>query len=117
MEEQQYFDNSTLTGKENLIRLPVTLSVAERAEKSWKPTLIPITRENEYSSDGQLYQTVDGRELPHLVSIELVSDGNPYMILIHVYNRMCILRREELRKTQSDQLENKSSINSSEPTI
>lgn len=100
--------NSTLIGKGNIIRLPDTLTDAERREsKNWRPTLIAITPENKNSSDGQLYQTVDGRKLPHLVQV--LSKGKPYMISIHDYNRMCILHREKLLKEQqSELLKNKS---------
>lgn len=101
--------NNTLIGKGNVIRLPDTLTEAERREsKNWRPTLIAITAENRNSTDGQLYQTVDGRKLPHLVQV--LSKGKPYMISINDYNRMCILHREKLLKEQqSELLKNKSS--------
>lgn len=91
----------------NVIRLPEVLSDAERREsKNWRPTLMAITPENKNSSDGQLYQTADGRKLPYLVQVQ--SQGKPYMISIHDYNRLCILRRERLLKEQTELMKNKS---------
>lgn len=99
--------NNRSIGKGNVIRLPDKLTDAERREsKNWRPTLIAITPENKNSTDGQLYQTVDGRKLPHLVQV--LSKQKPYMISIHDYNRMCILHREKLLKEQSEMLKNKS---------
>lgn len=91
--------NDASTDRPTLIRLPDALSDAERREsKNWRPTLIAITPENKNSNDKQLYQTADGRKLPYLVIVH--SGGKPYMISIHDYNRMCILRRERLLKDQ-----------------
>lgn len=105
--------NSTSTSKTNVIRLPDALTEAERQNcKNWRPTLMPITAENKNSTDGQMYQTADGRRLPYLVQVQ--SGGKPYMISIHDYNRMCILRRERLLKDQTEQLKNK--INQSSAT-
>lgn len=102
--------NSSATSKANAIRLPDSLSEAERREsKNWRPTLIGITPENKNSSDGQLFQTADGRKLPYLVQVQ--SGGKPYMISIHDYNRMCILRRERLLK-DPELLKNKSGTTS-----
>lgn len=99
--------NNASAAKANVTRLPDTLSDAERREsKNWRPTLIAITPENKNQSDSQLYQTADGRKLPYLVQVQ--SGGKPYMISIHDYNRMCILRRERLLKDQTELLKNKS---------
>lgn len=98
--------NNTSTSKTNVIRLPDALTEVERQNcKNWRPTLMPITAENKNSTDGQMYQTADGRRLPYLVQVQ--SGGKPYMISIHDYNRMCILRRERLLKDQTEQLKNK----------
>lgn len=98
--------NSTSTSKANVIRLPDALTEAERREsKNWRPTLMPITADKN-NTDGQHYQTADGRRLPYLVQVQ--SGGKPYMISIHDYNRMCILRRERLLKDQTELLKNKS---------
>lgn len=54
----------------NVIRLPEQLTEAERRDsKNWRPTLMPITSEKN-NSDGQLYQTADGRRLPYLVQVQ-----------------------------------------------
>lgn len=83
--------------KANVIRLPDALTDEERREsKAWRPTLMPITADKSGSSP-EIYQTADGRRLPYLVQVQ--SGGKPYMISIHDYNRMCILRRESLLRT------------------
>lgn len=83
--------------KANVIRLPDALTDDERREsKAWRPTLMPITADKSGSSP-EIYQTADGRRLPYLVQVQ--SGGKPYMISIHDYNRMCILRRESLLRT------------------
>lgn len=97
-------NSTTLSGK--VIRLADALTEAERREsKHWRPTLMPITAEMN-NKDGQLYQTADGLQLPYFVQVK--SGGKPYMITIHDYNRMCILRRERLLKDQTELLKNKS---------
>lgn len=89
----------------NIIRLPDILTDEERREsKTWRPTLMPITIEKN-SANTEVYQTADGRRLPYLVQVQ--SGGKPYMISIHDYNRMCILRRESLMRSP-DQPKNKS---------
>lgn len=81
-----------------VIRLPDVLTPAERLEsKMWRPTLMPVSA-GPPALNGQLYQTADGRKLPNLVQVQ--SGGNPYLISIHDYNRMCILRRERLLRDQ-----------------
>lgn len=98
--------NNSAASKANAIRLPDTLTEAERREsKNWRPTLMPVTMEKN-SNDTQLYQTADGRRLPYLVQVQ--SGGKPYMISIYDYNRMCILRRERLLKDHPEVLKNKS---------
>lgn len=83
----------------NVIVLPETLTPQERKQcmKSWRPTLIPITGSAQLlNSNGQLYQTADGRKLPELVQV--MSGGKPYHISIYDYNKMCIIRREKLQQ-------------------
>lgn len=82
----------------NIIRLPDILSPAERLEcNKWRPTLMPVSA-GPPALDGQLYQSADGRKLPNLVQVQ--SGGKPYLISIHDYNRMCIMRRERLLREQ-----------------
>lgn len=85
---------------QNVIRLPDVLSMAEKLETKWRPTLMPVTAALP-ALDGQLYQTVDGRKLPNLVQVQ--SGGKPYLISIYDYNRMCIVRRERLLQLQIQQ--------------
>lgn len=83
----------------NVIVLPEMLTPQERKQcmKSWRPTLIPITGSGQLlNSNGQLYQTADGRKLPELVQV--MSGGKPYHISIYDYNKMCIIRREKLQQ-------------------
>lgn len=83
----------------SIIRLPDSLSDGERREsKQWRPTLMPVSAAKSLASGEVLYQTADGRKLPSLVQVQ--SGGKPYMISIHDYNRMCILRRERLLRDQ-----------------
>lgn len=99
-------NNASAVSKANAIRLADALTEAERREsKNWRPTLMPVSTEK-IASDAQLYQTADGRKLPYLVQVQ--SGGKPYMISIHDYNRMCILRRERLLKDHPEVLKNKS---------
>ncbi|XP_036339677.1 pneumococcal serine-rich repeat protein isoform X2 [Rhagoletis pomonella] len=79
----------------NVVILPDTLTLRERQQRSWRPTLMPV-EENLHLIDkgGPLYQTADGRRLPALVQV--LSGGKPFLISIFDYNRMCILRREKL---------------------
>ncbi|XP_037914121.1 uncharacterized protein LOC119653523 isoform X3 [Hermetia illucens] len=82
------------------IKLPATLTEHERlTSRHWRPTLLPINSGPPVrSAPGVLYQTADGRKLPSLVQVQ--SRGKPYLISIHDYNRMCILRREKLIQDQ-----------------
>lgn len=97
---------------QNVIRLPDTLTEAERREsKQWRPTLMPVTTAKTNSNNDVLYQTADGRRLPNLVQVQ--SGGKPYMISIHDYNRMCILRRERLLRDQEQMLKSKSTPSAS----
>lgn len=90
----------------NIIRLPDTLTDAERREsKTWRPTLMPISVEKN-NTNSEIYKTADGRRLPYLVQVQ--SGGKPYMISIHDYNRMCILRRESLMLRGPEQSKSKS---------
>lgn len=99
--------NSTIKSP-NVIRLPDTLTEAERREsKQWRPTLMPVSAAKINGNNDVLYQTADGRRLPNLVQVQ--SGGKPYMISIHDYNRMCILRRERLLRDQEQMLKSKSS--------
>ncbi|XP_055923211.1 uncharacterized protein LOC129953778 [Eupeodes corollae] len=85
----------------NVVVLPDTLTSQERLEsKSWRPTLLPVTTTSHHlnNQQGPLYQTADGRRLPALVQVQ--SGGRPFLISIHDYNRMCILRREKLMRDQ-----------------
>lgn len=84
----------------NVVVLPDTLTAQERLEsKSWRPTLLPVTTSHHLNNQqGPLYQTADGRRLPALVQVQ--SGGRPFLISIHDYNRMCILRREKLMRDQ-----------------
>lgn len=107
----------TATTKDNVIVLPSSLTPEDRklCSKSWKPTLMPIVSGNTtISSNGQMYQTADGRKLPALVQV--MSGGRPYHISIHDYNRMCILRREKLmnqNRQQATQQQNDTATNGS----
>lgn len=104
-------NSNTSNINKNVIRLPDTLSEAERREsKQWRPTLMPITVEKN-NTNSEIYQTADGRRLPYLVQVQ--SGGKPYMISIHDYNRMCILRRERLLRDQPELLKGKSSQSTS----
>lgn len=83
----------------NVIKLPDTLTSQERlSSKNWRPTLIPLTSTTHLNQQGPLYLTADGRRLPALVQVQ--SSGKPFLISIHDYNRMCILRREKLLRDQ-----------------
>lgn len=105
--------NST-TKTPNVVRLPDTLTEAERREsKQWRPTLMPVSAAKSNSNNEVLYQTADGRRLPHLVQVQ--SSGKPYMISIHDYNRMCILRRERLLRDQEQMMKSKSNPSTSMP--
>lgn len=100
--------------QQNLIRLPDALTEAERKEsKTWRPTLMPIS-EGRNTQNNEVYLTADGRRLPYLVQVQ--SGGKPYMISIHDYNRMCILRRERLLRDQ-EMMKNKSQQPSTSQTI
>ncbi len=91
-------NQSKTTPQTNIIRLPDILSPAERLEcNKWRPTLMPVSA-GPPALDGQLYQSADGRKLPNLVQVQ--SGGKPYLISIHDYNRMCIMRRERLLREQ-----------------
>lgn len=86
----------------NVIRLPDTLTESERREsKHWRPTLMAVSAGKNHTNN-EVYQTADGRRLPHLVQVQ--SAGKPYLISIHDYNRMCILRRERLLRDQEQML-------------
>lgn len=98
----------------NVIRLPESLTQAERLEsKTWRPTLMPVSA-GPPAVNGQLYQTADGRKLPNLVQVQ--SGGNPYLISIHDYNRMCILRRERLLRDQMISRNPTGSVTAGAPT-
>lgn len=91
-------NQSKSSSQSNIIRLPDILSPAERLEcNKWRPTLMPVSA-GPPALDGQLYQSADGRKLPNLVQVQ--SGGKPYLISIHDYNRMCIMRRERLLREQ-----------------
>ncbi|XP_037036625.1 uncharacterized protein LOC119074551 isoform X2 [Bradysia coprophila] len=91
-------NTSKTSSQANIIRLPDILSPAERLESNkWRPTLMPVSA-GPPALDGQLYQSADGRKLPNLVQVQ--SGGKPYLISIHDYNRMCIMRRERLLREQ-----------------
>lgn len=91
-------NSSKSASQTNIIRLPDILSPAERLESNkWRPTLMPVSA-GPPALDGQLYQSADGRKLPNLVQVQ--SGGKPYLISIHDYNRMCIMRRERLLREQ-----------------
>lgn len=91
-------NQSKTLSQTNIIRLPDILSPAERLEcNKWRPTLMPVSA-GPPALDGQLYQSADGRKLPNLVQVQ--SGGKPYLISIHDYNRMCIMRRERLLREQ-----------------
>lgn len=99
-------NNNVLGNKSNVIRLPDSLTEAEKVEsKNWRPTLMPITAENN-KNNTDIYLTADGRKLPYLVQVQ--SGGKPYMISIFDYNRMCILRRERLLSDRPDLMKTKS---------
>lgn len=98
----------------NIIRLPDTLTEAERREsKQWRPTLMPVSAAKANSNNEVLYQAADGRRLPNLVQVQ--SQSKPYMISIHDYNRMCILRRERLLRDQEQMLKSKGAPHTSMP--
>lgn len=98
--------NSVSGNKANIIRLPDKLTEVERRDsKNWRPTLMPINVEKN-TANTEVYLTADGRRLPYLVQVQ--SGGKPYMISIHDYNRMCILRRERLLRDQTELIKNKS---------
>lgn len=71
------------------------------ANKSWKPTLIPITAAT----------TVQERRLAGLVQV--ISGGKPYHITLQDYNKMCYLRKTQEMRRQSEgkKLENASQSN------
>lgn len=105
--------NSTIKTP-NIIRLPDTLTEAERREsKQWRPTLMPVSAAKANNNNDVLYQTADGRRLPNLVQVQ--SQSKPYMISIHDYNRMCILRRERLLRDQEQMIKSKSIPSTSMP--
>lgn len=94
----------------NVIKLPETLTPQERlSSKNWRPTLIPLTSSTHLNQQGPLYLTADGRRLPALVQVQ--SSGRPFLISIHDYNRMCILRREKLLRDQMLKANNLNAIN------
>lgn len=94
----------------NVIKLPETLTPQERlSSKNWRPTLIPLTSSTILNQHGPLYLTADGRRLPALVQVQ--SSGRPFLISIHDYNRMCILRREKLLRDQMLKANNKNALN------
>lgn len=94
----------------NVIKLPETLTPQERlSSKNWRPTLIPLTSSTHLNQQGPLYLTADGRRLPALVQVQ--SSGKPFLISIHDYNRMCILRREKLLRDQMLKANNKNVLN------
>ncbi|KAL5275055.1 hypothetical protein ACFFRR_001186 [Megaselia abdita] len=94
----------------NVIKLPETLTPQERlSSKNWRPTLIPLTSTTHLNQQGPLYLTADGRRLPALVQVQ--SSGRPFLISIHDYNRMCILRREKLLRDQMLKANNKNALN------
>lgn len=98
----------------NIVRLPDTLTEAERREsKQWRPTLMPVSAAKANSNNEVLYQAADGRKLPNLVQVQ--SQSKPYMISIHDYNRMCILRRERLLRDQEQMLKSKGAPSTSMP--
>ena len=85
--------------RQQIIVLPDTLTTVERMNsKNWRPTLMPVAATAHINQTSLLYQTADGRKLPALVQVQ--SGGRPYLISIHDYNRMCILRREKLLREQ-----------------
>lgn len=94
----------------NVIKLPETLTPQERlSSKNWRPTLIPLTSSTHLNQQGPLYLTADGRRLPALVQVQ--SSGRPFLISIHDYNRMCILRREKLLRDQMLKANNLNALN------
>lgn len=94
----------------NLIKLPETLTPQERlSSKNWRPTLIPLTSSAHLNQHGPLYLTADGRRLPALVQVQ--SNKRPFLISIHDYNRMCILRREKLLRDQMLKANNRNALN------
>lgn len=105
--------NQSPTNKpQNLIRLPDSLSEAERRDsKSWRPTLMPLSTDKT-TMNSEIYLTADGRRLPYFVQVQ--SGGKPYMISINDYNRMCILRRERLLRDQ-EMIKNKNQTTTSQP--
>lgn len=96
--QKKSLNQTKASSQTNIIRLPDILSPAERQEcNKWRPTLMPVTA-GQPALDGQLYESADGRRLPNLVQVQ--SGGKPYLISIHDYNRMCIMRRERLLREQ-----------------
>lgn len=82
---------------DDVIRLPVTLTEAEMQDENWRPTLMPFSTSQKRAGTEQ-YQTADGRRLPGLVQVQ--SQNKPYVISIHDYNRLCILRRDKIFSQQ-----------------
>lgn len=96
---------TNVTNATSIIRLPDTLTEAERRESAhWKPTLMPMSA-GKNQSRTEIYQAADGRQLPSLVQVQ--SSGKPYLISINDYNRMCILRRERLLRDQEQSIKSK----------
>lgn len=85
--------NPSNSDSAEIIRLPDTLSEAEMLDENWRPTLMPFSTSQKRIGNEQ-YQTADGRRLPGLVQVQ--SQGKPYVISIHDYNRLCIVRRGKL---------------------
>lgn len=93
-----YPTTMTADGKK-IIRLPETLTDAQRRDTNWRPTLIPFSLKELRTSSDEIYHTAEGSQHPRLVQVQ--SRNKPYLISVHDYNRMVLLRRDLLIKTKS----------------
>lgn len=97
-----------------VIRLPETLTEAELQDENWRPNLMPFST-REKPTGNEVYLTADGRRLPGLVQVQ--SQGRPFVISIHDYNRLCIVRREKNLHKDKNKSVNASIVASVAPTL
>lgn len=90
-------DNQTIVNGRPVIRLPDSLTDAERQNVDWSPTLMPCSVADERMG-AELYHTTDGRILPSLVQVHF--SGKPYVMSVQDYNRISIMRRDALIKSK-----------------
>lgn len=81
-----------------IIRLPETLTDAQRRDTNWRPTLRSFSLKDLRASSDEIYHTAEGSQHPSLVQVQ--SRNKPYLISVHDYNRMVLLRRDSLIKSK-----------------